>query len=344
MQAVACSSPSWGRQAWRRADGAAKHMPAPHAVLRPAVAALALPRSTGSPQQQQQKPGADRLGMPACGRHIRRQLARSSNTQEPGATSTASSSGSAFLATSCRMAWARALETTRTPAPEPQEAEPAAEGQAQGSSASSAASTTPAANAQAGMDGILHDPHAAMLANACGTQEGTISADTPMPVTALMDVLSTVYCDAQLESALNAASLNTLAKGDYRQVVLLGDGFDTRPFRFPWPPGTLIFMVRGWQHGGHTAGLHMQSCSTFGPTGSIIGRVLCMGRTACAPHNTPSLATPRSPWQQQPQVAPPEAHERAEAVLAAAGAKVPRGCLLRRVNAQLLSPGWQVGG
>lgn len=28
-----------------------------------------------------------------------------------------------------------------------------------------------------------------------------------------------------------------------RQVVLLGDGFDTRPFRLMWPPGILLFSV-----------------------------------------------------------------------------------------------------
>jgi hypothetical protein len=63
-----------------------------------------------------------------------------------------------------------------------------------------------------------------------------------------------------------------------RQVVLLGDGFDTRPFRLTWPPGTLLFSV-----------------------------------------------------------APAEAHEQAEAHLAAAQppAHVQRGCLLRRVNMNL---------
>jgi hypothetical protein len=67
--------------------------------------------------------------------------------------------------------------------------------------------------------------------------------------------------------------------GEYRQVVLLGDGFDTRPFRLPWPPGTVLFVV-----------------------------------------------------------APPEAHERAEALLSArdGGApRVERGCLLRRVDLNL---------
>jgi hypothetical protein len=59
----------------------------------------------------------------------------------------------------------------------------------------------------------------------------------------------------------------------------VGDGFDTRPFRLPWPPGTVIFLV-----------------------------------------------------------APPESHERAEALLAGleGGApRVERGCLLRRVSLNL---------
>lgn len=51
---------------------------------------------------------------------------------------------------------------------------------------------------------------------------------------------------------------------------------DTRPFRLPWPEGTVLYMV-----------------------------------------------------------APPEVHEVAEAVLAQQGAAVPRGCLLRRVRADL---------
>ncbi len=58
--------------------------------------------------------------------------------------------------------------------------------------------------------------------------------------------------------------------------MLLGDGMDSRPFRLPWPPGTLLYVV-----------------------------------------------------------APPEVHELAEAVLSQAEARVPRGCLLRRVNADL---------
>lgn len=59
-------------------------------------------------------------------------------------------------------------------------------------------------------------------------------------------------------------------------MVLLGDGMDTRPFRLPWPEGTVMFCV-----------------------------------------------------------APAEVHAAAEAALKPAGARVPRGCLLRRVSAEL---------
>lgn len=59
-------------------------------------------------------------------------------------------------------------------------------------------------------------------------------------------------------------------------MVLVGDAFDTRPFRLPWPEGTLLFCV-----------------------------------------------------------APAAAHAAADAALKAAGARVPRGCLLRRVPAEL---------
>lgn len=59
-------------------------------------------------------------------------------------------------------------------------------------------------------------------------------------------------------------------------MVLVGDAFDTRPFRLPWPEGTVLFCV-----------------------------------------------------------APAAAHAAADAAFKAAGARVPRGCLLRRVPAEL---------
>lgn len=63
---------------------------------------------------------------------------------------------------------------------------------------------------------------------------------------------------------------------EYNQVVLVGDAFDSRPFRLPWPEGTVLFCV-----------------------------------------------------------APAAAHAVADAAYKAAGARVPRGCLLRRVPAEL---------
>lgn len=59
----------------------------------------------------------------------------------------------------------------------------------------------------------------------------------------------------------------------------MGDAFDTRPYRLPWPEGTLLFLV-----------------------------------------------------------APRDVHQRAAERIKASGARVPRGCLLRRVPADLVSP------
>ena len=63
-------------------------------------------------------------------------------------------------------------------------------------------------------------------------------------------------------------------------MVLLGDAFDTRPFRLPWPEGTVIYCV-----------------------------------------------------------APAAAHQQADAAFKAQQARVPRGCLLRRVPAELHQDG-----
>jgi hypothetical protein len=67
---------------------------------------------------------------------------------------------------------------------------------------------------------------------------------------------------------------------EYNQVVLVGDAFDTRPYRLPWPEGTVIYLV-----------------------------------------------------------APADVHRAADAAAKALGARVPRGCLLRRVPAELHGEG-----
>lgn len=93
------------------------------------------------------------------------------------------------------------------------------------------------------------------------------------------DLLITKFMDEQLLKTLSIVNMERSHAREYRQVVLLVDAFDTRPFRLPWPPGTLLFLV-----------------------------------------------------------APGEAHEKAEAVLAQQRIFVPRGCLLRRVPCDISKP------
>jgi hypothetical protein len=149
------------------------------------------------------------------------------------------------------------------------------------------------AESRRGQDALFADPFAALLARADGErqqqqqqQQGPRGADaTADEQQSTLDAIATRYLDECLLNATGATSVTRMAKGeDYRQVVLLGvDGGDCRPFRLPWPEGTIIFLV-----------------------------------------------------------APAEVHERAEALLSSSyssdeeegspPARVPRGCLLRRVD------------
>jgi O-methyltransferase involved in polyketide biosynthesis len=55
------------------------------------------------------------------------------------------------------------------------------------------------------------------------------------------DLLVTRFFD---EQALGAAGLANVSRNqDYNQVVLVGDGMDTRPFRLPWTAGTVLYLV-----------------------------------------------------------------------------------------------------
>ena len=68
------------------------------------------------------------------------------------------------------------------------------------------------------------------------------------------------------ETVLNATSLHHDAKGDFNQVVLIGDGLDTRPFRLPWPPGTVIFLLASTQaHAETKALLKVRTTCTLAP-------------------------------------------------------------------------------
>lgn len=91
------------------------------------------------------------------------------------------------------------------------------------------------------------------------------------------DELTTRFLDEWL-LGLAAKEETPADPKEFRQIVLVGSGYDTRPFRLPWPTGTVLYLV-----------------------------------------------------------ASPESHEMAEALLSVHGSdcKVPEGCLLRRVNANL---------
>ncbi|EFJ43282.1 hypothetical protein VOLCADRAFT_96625 [Volvox carteri f. nagariensis] len=58
-----------------------------------------------------------------------------------------------------------------------------------------------------------------------------------------LDVIATAHLDRLLLNATSVSAVNRITQGDYRQVVLLGDGMDTRPYRLPLAPGTAIFLV-----------------------------------------------------------------------------------------------------
>lgn len=122
---------------------------------------------------------------------------------------------------------------------------------------------------------LLSDTFAAPLAETFTTPYPPL--DTNELKSAAFDMISTRFIDDQILLALS--SVNTGRDQPYNQLVLLGDGYCTRPFRLNVPTGTVIYLV-----------------------------------------------------------APGEVHERAEALLAELPkkARVPRGCLLRRIDCNII--------
>ena len=129
---------------------------------------------------------------------------------------------------------------------------------------------------------------------------------------------------------------------EYNQVVLVGDALDTRPFRLPWPEGTVMFCVApqvgpkstGWMGGmGGWGGASARRLPPFQAKWflwkldwrhppSVLGRAGL-------------LSDADSPTLSNPDPATQAAHAAADAAFKAQGARVPRGCLLRRVPAEL---------
>lgn len=63
----------------------------------------------------------------------------------------------------------------------------------------------------------------------------------PSGQTAALDALVARFLDEQLLKAVSLVNMDR--KQEYNQVVLVGDAMDTRPFRLPWPAGTVIYLV-----------------------------------------------------------------------------------------------------
>ena len=110
-------------------------------------------------------------------------------------------------------------------------------------------------------DLCVPDPHADMLVRACskgdraesGAQASTAQASTARPSqtpptpsaspsASALDAAATAWIDAHALSATDLVNMDVGGGGaEYRQVLLLSPGLDTRPFRLPWPPGVVLF-------------------------------------------------------------------------------------------------------
>lgn len=94
-----------------------------------------------------------------------------------------------------------------------------------------------------------------------------------------MGAVGTRYID---ETLLNGAGLHHDTRGDFNQVVLLPDAYDTRPFRLPWLEGTIIFVVGGMSDHKEVEGLLQVGDPLQFPQPSS-----CAARAQAAPHAAP---------------------------------------------------------
>ncbi len=134
------------------------------------------------------------------------------------------------------------------------------------------------------------------------------------------------------------------------QVVLVGDGLDTRPYRLPWPPGTLLFVVAPAEvHAAAEAAL-----ATPGALAAAEAAAAAGGAAATAPElaatTTTEAAEAAASGTGASGVAGGEGGEAAgpgpEGAKANArrrsapkrppGPRPPPGCLLRRVSIDLV--------
>lgn len=109
-------------------------------------------------------------------------------------------------------------------------------------------------------DALFSDPLASMLSQPLVPEEARNGASLAQDRESAMDIIATRYIDDTISKAVDATSLNNIRSGDYRQVVLIGDALDSRPYRLPWPAGTLLFLVaRSEAHAAALEALGSQS-------------------------------------------------------------------------------------
>ena len=89
------------------------------------------------------------------------------------------------------------------------------------------------------------DPYADLLIKAANCEQAdgehppsASSSSSPTPTSAALDAAATAWIDTHALRAVDLVNLDVRAEGaEYRQVVLVSPGLDTRPFRLPWPAG-----------------------------------------------------------------------------------------------------------
>lgn len=95
-------------------------------------------------------------------------------------------------------------------------------------------------------DETLYSPHP-LLHDQFASPLSLDTSASPLPKRSpnqkKVDVLIARFLDEQLLEAVNLVNSDRSFSKEYNQVVLLGDGLDTRPFRLPWPTGTVLFCI-----------------------------------------------------------------------------------------------------
>jgi len=119
---------------------------------------------------------------------------------------------------------------------------------------------------------LLSDTYATPLAETFTTAYPP--ADTEKLAAAAFDMISARFIDDQILLALN--SVNTGRDQPYNQLVLVGDGYCTRPFRLNVPAGTIMYLIApGEVHERAEALLAELPVKARVPRGCLLKRIDC---------------------------------------------------------------------